>query len=1044
MKRLLVRKRVWLPLLFILTAGLGGPYLALRLFVNPEEIKATVERMLSEQFGGRARVERVKIGVFHGVELRGVSVSKSDAKGLAPFLQVKSLWLKNYLKPLLRGRFVIEEVDIDQPTVFLTRNADGRWNIQQTTGEPSGGGGMAASGPSALASLSVHDATIEIRDQYAGQNFPSMRILGVNFSAISREPGNLPFTITGRIASSILGQCLVSGSLDLDNGVFNLSLSRKGLVLDDELAKNLRTFRPDLFRVLGGWRGLMDLRFNLTYDLIGSGGVKYRLMAKLLGDSLTVKGLPYSFQSIYGAVTLTDEKLVVQNVRGRWGSTRFVVDGALPLANPAGRPGITVSLLNVPLDPRLAALAGKEVSEAWKEFKPTGQFDVLCRLDGCLYAIRDLRYRASIFLKECGFSHQRLDVPIERINGQIDVTRERLHVRRMTALWRGIQIEMPPASTQLSADAPVDFVLRLASLPLDEKLKALLPPDHRASWDQFSPKGVVNAAIHVRRKAGAASPFEATVALTCVKDCEFTYKQFPRTLRNVQGVVEFRSDGVAFRGVKGSVGAGKVEFVDTVIPFDPCASFNFEFTAADIEFDRELYDALSPELKAVYDRINPSGRFDLEWHQERRRGPNARTIHDVVVRPRGAAVLIKDVPYPLNNLQGTILYDGERISLDKLTAQNGPARVAVEGRVPRSSSSGTLHVRVAGRNIPLDDSVQNVLPEGYQGLWGKIEPQGAIHFSLELNEGIDELGKPLVRYTVPELRLLNCAVRPKVPVTGIRGLVKFTGEIREDPRNSWASGEVVLDEAVIEGKKYDSVNATFHNERDLMTFPYIEARCYGGKVVGELKVNKGASVDSSGYEAFFRAENVSARQICESAGVALKSVDGAIFADFRAEARSWKAEDLNADGSFRISQGHLGDLVSMMGVTEKLNTGPAKPAFTDVDFDYIIAENEAVIEKARLIGPSINLKGEGKIGLDGNLSLEFHPEPGRGGPEIPVVSQFVGGMFGAAVTISVTGTVWNPVIKVDPLVPIGKMMLGLSEAFGAVGKKPKKAARPSP
>jgi len=50
-------------------------------------------------------------------------------------------------------------------------------------------------------------------------------------------------------------------------------------------------------------------------------------------------------------------------------------------------------------------------------------------------------------------------------------------------------------------------------------------------------------------------------------------------------------------------------------------------------------------------------------------------------------------------------------------------------------------------------------------------------------------------------------------------------------------------------------------------------------------VGKGTSPEDSGYEAFFRAENVSAGQICRSAGIpGLKNLDGTIFADMRADA----------------------------------------------------------------------------------------------------------------------------------------------------------------
>ena len=1034
MKRLLIRKRVWLPLLFLVALVVSARYMALRVLVNPEELKAVVEQMLSEQFAGRAHVDQVRIGLFSGVELKGISVTKPGPKGLSPFIQMESLGLKNYLTRLLQGQFVIQEVHIERPVVFITRDASGRWNVEQPTGG-GGGGGLAAPGPSELASISVHDAVIVLHDAYGGKRLPNTRITGVNFTALSREPGSLPFTITGRIADSILGPCLVSGSLDLESGLFNLTVSRRGLLLDSRLAATLRSLSQQVFGRLSDWRGTADLRFNLSYDLIAS-GVKYKVMAKLLGNSVAIKDLPYPLVGVFGSVTLSDEKLTFQNVRGRWGTTRFVVDGSLPMSDPAGRSALSISVINLPLEGKLAALAGKDVTAVWKELNPAGQLDILCKVRGCPTSLTPLRYQASIFLKECGLSNAKRGVSLQHINGQIDLTADRLTVKALSGRWRDVQLQVPQGALQLTPDLPMDFVLCINDLPLSKEVRAILPSEKQATWDLFNPKGVVTVQVHVRSRPGGGIPVP-TVALVCRKDCSLTYKPFPRRVTNLQGTLEFGDKGVAFRGLTGEVGAGKIAFADTVIPYDRASPFNFEFEAKGVACDRELYEALGPVMKAVYDQLKARGRFDIEWHQQRRKGKNGRMVYDVVVRPQGAGVTYGDVAYPLSNLKGEVLYDGSKVVLNDLVGSNRGARITVEGQIPQSPESGTLNIKVTGRNVPLDDDLKEALPEQYRGIWEKIAPKGTVHFGLQLNDGIDELGERLLRFSVPELRLVNCEMNPRVPVTGISGAVKLTGEIRRNPRASWASGEVNLAEATVEGKTYDSVDATFHNEWDTLTFPYIEAKCYGGKVVGEFKVNKGASPEESGYEAFFRAENVSAGQICKSAGLNLKNLDGAIFADLRADATSWKKEDLNAEGSFRITQGHLGDLSALLGVKDQLGAKASdQPAFTDADFEYLITENEAVIKKARLLGPKINLKGEGKITLDGELALEFHPEPGGQGPEIPVLSDFVDGMFGAVVTVSVTGTVWNPVLKVDPLIPISKLMQGLSDAFGSSKKKP--------
>jgi len=104
-------------------------------------------------------------------------------------------------------------------------------------------------------------------------------------------------------------------------------------------------------------------------------------------------------------------------------------------------------------------------------------------------------------------------------------------------------------------------------------------------------------------------------------------------------------------------------------------------------------------------------------------------------------------------------------------------------------------------------------------------------------------------------------------------------------------------------------------------------------------------------------------------------------------------------------------------VNDKLAPASDPPAFTDADFEYMITEKEAIIKKARLLGPKINLKGEGKITLDGELALEFHPEPGGEGPEHPSPEPVCGrDVRGDGYGVG-DGTVWNPVLKGGPADP---------------------------
>jgi hypothetical protein len=785
----------------------------------------------------------------------------------------------------------------------------------------------------------------------------------------------------------------------------------------------------------------MDVRLEFLYDLIRTSTVKCEATARMFGCGVAVKDVPYALENIFGSVTFSSKRVSFQNVRGRSGPIRFSVDGNLAAADPFAGSRAQLSVIGLPLDKRLPALASKmgapeSVSVLWRELNPTGKVDLRWEVSVLGYSGGGLRHRGSIFLRDCGLSHAKLGAPVVHVNGQMDITGDRLIVSTASGEWRGAQVEVANAAFRLSPETPVDMVLALRNLQLSEEVKTLLPKESQDSWDLFNPQGTVNAQVRLQRDSGADKPIRATTALTCVKDCEFTYKYFPRRITHLRGVIEFGGEGVGFRGVTGEVGRGKIAFADILIPFDPEAAFNFEFNASGVEFDQEMVQALSPELKEVRELVEASGCFDLEWHQQRKRGKEGRTIYDIVVRPKGARIVYKDLPYALNNVTGAVIYDGSKVVLDHLVGWNDKARFSIDGQIPRSPRGGIFNIKVAGRNVPLDEHVRAALPQKYQAFWDKVTPKGQIQFAFLLNDGIDELGERLFRYEAPEVRLMDCEMNPGLEVTGIRGALKFQGEIRNDPKDSWASGEVNLDRVTLERLTYRKVDATFHNEWDKFWCPHIEAQCYGGKVVAEeLVVTKGQGLEDVGYDASFSAENVSAEKLCKLAGLGLKNIQGTIYAKLRAEAPSLKAQDLYAYGSLRITDGHLGDLPALLGIEDKLRAASDQPAFTDADFEYLVMENEAIIKKATLLGPVFNLKGGGKITLNGDLALEFHPEPSEQKPGLPIVSQVVDGMFGAAVTVSVTGTVWNPVFKLDPLIPISKLMQGLSGAFRSAKKK---------
>jgi hypothetical protein len=120
------RKRVWLVGLLLLALLLSLPFL-----LNLDAFHAQVHQALQRQLG-----RRVEFGTLTGQLLprpgvlgRRVVVYEKEEFGAEPFLYADEVRCNLSLAALLRFRLAFSEVHFQHPSINLTRNAEGAWNV---------------------------------------------------------------------------------------------------------------------------------------------------------------------------------------------------------------------------------------------------------------------------------------------------------------------------------------------------------------------------------------------------------------------------------------------------------------------------------------------------------------------------------------------------------------------------------------------------------------------------------------------------------------------------------------------------------------------------------------------------------------------------------------------------------------------------------------------------------------------------------------------------------------------------------------------------
>lgn len=170
-----------IAVLLLAIAAIVVPRLA-----DPERHRATLEAMLSQATGWRARLGKLDVTLWNGAAIRAQPVTLISPSGDSS-IQIEAVEVHAALRPLLSGTLAVEKVMLVRPRLVLVRQADGRWELPRSSAEqpppatstravpvdpstasnpapgqdPPAAGGSTPAAPSTSASISIRE--IEVR-----------------------------------------------------------------------------------------------------------------------------------------------------------------------------------------------------------------------------------------------------------------------------------------------------------------------------------------------------------------------------------------------------------------------------------------------------------------------------------------------------------------------------------------------------------------------------------------------------------------------------------------------------------------------------------------------------------------------------------------------------------------------------------------------------------------------------------------------------------------------------------------------------------------
>lgn len=325
----------------------------------------------------------------------------------------------------------------------------------------------------------------------------------------------------------------------------------------------------------------------------------------------------------------------------------------------------------------------------------------------------------------------RLPYRLHDVTARVACDNERLTIDPLMARHGSSTLRLTLARAGLEAGAPLTLAVEARQWTLERRIVEFLPAEAQAVWRKYFPAGTINAQL---RLVFDGRRWQPSGEVECV-DVSFAYHKFPYRVERAHGLLRLKDDqlqvrltafasgqSVQIQGDFHSPGAGSTGWVEL--------SSN-----GPLPIDEKLLAAVvDPKAQQVIRALQPGGMFTFTGRFERLR-PDEPTLHKrVQIQVHNGSLRYAKFPYPLNTIQGTVVWDDSGWTFQKLAGRNDSGYVEGEGSWKAATNGGgELVLNLIGTDIPLEDELRDALTPGARRLWSDLRPRGSLdHLKVDI------------------------------------------------------------------------------------------------------------------------------------------------------------------------------------------------------------------------------------------------------------------------------------------------------------------------
>lgn len=295
-------------------------------------------------------------------------------------------------------------------------------------------------------------------------------------------------------------------------------------------------------------------------------------------------------------------------------------------------------------------------------------------------------------------------------------------------LWTIRNIE---ADYQYENSGDYNLELRIEDLTAKEQ-KTNEPPAKLANkaesavgklFEKYQMAGSAN--VELTASGNIRNP--ADVKLNGAVECNgvsILYSVFPYFIEGIKGTVEFTENDLKINNLFGRHGKVNLTISGAFGNFAQGTEGTLEIYSRNMVLDSDLYAALFPVQKRLWDDFKPSGTIEFSYTQHRK--PNVKSTYLLNVDLIDVNSTYRHFPYPLDNLTGNMLFDRDSIKVTNLSSENMSRQIIINGEVTQTNTARPrFDLAVDVNNIPLDETLAAALPPRETNLYKRFNPSGS-------------------------------------------------------------------------------------------------------------------------------------------------------------------------------------------------------------------------------------------------------------------------------------------------------------------------------